>query len=167
MSGEALRRRGVRTVMNQIRTLARGLSVFMTAALLFTGCQTFRPVTPTALEQGSVVRLDLAERSSIDLREMTAHGITRLRGETISVNQDQLAISVLWLERPGGAGFEGEGWTVTIPLNRIQRLEQQHLDTWRTTGLVAAAAAATIIGWEALGGGEDQPGGEGNGTTVE
>jgi hypothetical protein len=126
------------------------------------GCYKYVPVPSPAtdLERGTAVRAHFENGESVTLGDLTAHNIISMDAEFVRQDDSELVLSAFWLDSSTrGIGYPGEGWTVRVPTGNISLLEQKKLDVWRTAGLVAAAVVTSVLGWEALGGGEGGEGG--------
>lgn len=140
--------------------------VALVSAVLMTGCQTFRPVDAGELERGDRIRVDLRGTTDVELRQVTARDVDFVAGEAVGVSGRELTVSAFSVRRPDGGVVPAEGWTVQLPLERIDGIQQQRLAVWRTVGLVAGIAVATVVGWESLGGG-GEGGRNGGGSVIE
>jgi hypothetical protein len=76
------------------------------------------------------------------------------------VRNDTLMLSAFWVEREGGIGTPGEGWTVGVPLGAVSTLSERRVSWLRTALVGAAIIVGTAVGWNAVGLGS---GGEGPG----
>lgn len=141
-------------------------TVCLLSVIFLVGCQTFRPVGVDELGRGDRVRVDLRETTDVELRQMTARDVNFVDGETVARTDTELTLSAFSLRRPDGGVVPAEGWTVHLPLDLVEGIQERRLAVWRTVGLVAGVAAATLFGWEALGGGGEE-GENGNGGSVE
>lgn len=147
--------------MNLRRQIAFLLSVLMA------GCHVHIAAEPQMLERGDRVRVHLARPAEYRLREMSPANIVRVDGEVAQVTDTTLVLSAWWLRSASGLEYAGEGWTVHVRREDVQRLEERRVSGVRTGLLVAGGvAAAALLGAAALSGGSDgPPGNGGNGQT--
>ena len=125
-------------------------------ALLACGaCQTYRPLELAAVRQGARLRVTVTRPIRVRLREITVERTTLVDGEAVGVNDGQLVMSALWVEREGGIGTLGEGWTVTLPVGSVRALSERRFSWWRTAFAGAVGVVGTVVGWRSLGGGGD------------
>jgi hypothetical protein len=76
-------------------------------------------------------------------------------------------LSALWVEREGGIGTPGEGWTVTLPVAAIGSVSEKRFSWWRTAVVTGALVIGTAVGWRAFGeGGSGGVPGNGNGNPL-
>ena len=140
-------------------------SVLMRLAVLATlvaagGCITYRPVEPAGIRQGTALRVTTGRPVPLGLREITIEQARVVDGEAIVVRNDTLMLSAFWVEREGGIGTPGEGWTVAVPLGAVSSLRERRVSWLRTAILGAAVVVGTAVGWKAFDVGS---GGEGTG----
>ena len=125
-------------------------------ALLACGaCQTYSLLELGAVQQGARLRVTIARPIPVRLREITVEPTTLVDGEAVGVNDGQLTLSALWVEREGGIGTLGEGWTVSLPVGSVRTLSERRFSWWRTAFVGAVGAVATAVGWRSFGGGGD------------
>ncbi|GMR13932.1 MAG: hypothetical protein BMS9Abin29_2158 [Gemmatimonadota bacterium] len=123
--------------------------------ILVTGCFKYVPVERTSwdVSRGVPVRARI-DQQSIELRTYTAHDIVSMDAEFVRLDNSDIVLSALWLDSAiKGVGFPGEGWTVRIPMESLESLEQRKFDTWRSLAFVVAGFAVTYAGWQSIGGG--------------
>ena len=121
-------------------------------------CQTYRPVEVEAVQRGARLRVSVVRPIPVRLGEITVERTTRVDGEAVEVNDGQLVLSALWVEREGGIGTLGEGWTVTLPVGSVRMISERRFSWWRTAFVGVAGIVGTAVGWRSFGGG----GGEGS-----
>jgi hypothetical protein len=134
-----------------------GLAVLVALAPA-AGCRTYRPLEPAAIRQGTALRLTTARPVPVGLREVTIEQARRVDGEAILVRNDTLLLSAFWVEREGGVGTPGEGWTVGVPLAAVSTLTERRVSWLRSAILGAAVVVGSALGWKGFGlgsGGED------------
>ena len=125
------------------------------ASLACGACQTYRPLELRAVQQGARLRVTVTRPMRVRLREITVERATLVDGEAVGVNDGELVLSALWVEREGGIGTLGEGWTVTLPVGSVRTLSERRISWWRTAFLGAVGAVGTALGWRSLGGDGD------------
>lgn len=117
-------------------------------------------LTPT---RGTPIRVHLERPASFELTRLTVNNVIIVSGELVDRNGGDVVLSATWLETDLGGGFDGEGWTLRIPDTNVSALEVKKFSWWRTGVAVLGTAAATIFGFDALGGGSGGEGGGGGG----
>src|SRR5688500_461156 len=90
--------------------------VALATALGAPGCHAYHRVEPAELSRGARVRVLVDRPVALRLREVTIEQARSVEGETVGVENGSLVLSALWVEREGGIGTPGEGWTVTVPV---------------------------------------------------
>jgi len=136
--------------MKTIRRHLRGISAVL-AGMFFAGCYHHVPATTLAQPQGTPVRVHLNTLSSFELPQFTVSNVITVDGEVIRSDPETLFLSASWLEAATGGGFDGNGWTVSIPTEDLERAELKRFSWWRTGAVVAAVAVGTWLGFEAVG----------------
>jgi hypothetical protein len=142
----------------------RGVRLGAILCLTLTACQSYRPVALGDIRQGDRLRVTANPAVPVRLREITIERATRVDGEAVTVQNGELVLSAMWVERDGGAGTLGEGWTVTVPVASLQAVAERRFSMWRTAVVVVGGAVASLAGWSAFGGGgggDPGPGGGG------
>ncbi len=140
-----------------LRLLALSLLVFAGA------CFHYVP-TEQAPVRGTPVWVSLSRPIPVQLSELTANGVVRLRGELVSAGPEDLVVSVFSLRSQSGFEYRSLGETVALPADAVEGIEQRRFSLVRTvvSGAVLGAAGyliqRTLRG--AIGGGEpgDGPG---------
>jgi hypothetical protein len=103
---------------------------------------------------------------AVRLREVTIERASLVDAEAVGLENGSLLLSALWVEREGGAGTPGEGWTVTLPVSAVASVSEKRFSWWRTALLTGALVIGTAAGWQAFGvgasGGVDTGDGDGN-----
>ncbi|MSR36495.1 MAG: hypothetical protein EXR95_07625 [Gemmatimonadetes bacterium] len=145
------------------RRTRRPLWATLCALVALTACQTYRPLALADVRRGARVRVVAAEPVTVRLREITVDRARLIDAEAIGVDWSNLMLSALWVERDGGIGTPGEGWTVTVPLGAVASLRERRFSWWRTAVVGGALVAGTALGWRALGVGGSGDGGRGPG----
>jgi hypothetical protein len=135
------------------------------AAIGATGCHHYRQTEPSALGRGARVRLVVERPVEVRLREITIEQAREVEAETVALENGELVLSALWVEREGGIGTPGEGWTVRVPVAAVQTLSERRFSWWRSAVVTGAVVIGTAVGWRAFGfgasGGIDTGGGNG------
>ena len=129
------------------------------AVLICGACQTYRPLEAGDVRQGARLRVAVTEPIPVRLREITVERATLVDGEAVEMKDGSLVLSALWVEREGGIGTLGEGWTVTLPVASVSALYERRLSWWKTALAGAVGVVGTVVGWRSLG---DGGGGEGS-----
>jgi hypothetical protein len=128
-------------------------------------CQTYRPLALDSVRRGDRVRVVLSRPVPLQLRQITVDQPSLIDAEAVGVENGNLVLSALWVERLGGIGSPGDGLTVTIPVDAVGQLSQRRFARVRTGILVGAAIVGTTLGWRVFGvgvsgSGTGQTGGE-------
>ena len=145
---------GSRPQISMVKRRVDPVRVAAVLALLVCGaCQTYRPLELGAVQQGARLRVTVARPIPVRLREITVERTTLVDGEAVGVNDGQLVLSALWVEREGGIGTLGEGWTVTLPVGSVRTLSERRFSWWRTALVGALGVVGTAVGWRSFGGG--------------
>lgn len=135
----------------------------LATCLLWTGCFHYVPIEGVP-EQGTPVRLGLAQPISIELSDLTANNIVEVRGEIIAAPADRILVSAFGLRSAGDFEFLGRGETVSLPRDAIARLEEKRISPGRTavaSALLVGAGYLVQLGLRsAVGGGEGDGGGQ-------
>jgi hypothetical protein len=128
-------------------------------------CQTYRPLALENVRRGDRVRVVLARPVPVQLRQITVDQPSLIDAEAVGVENGNLVLSALWVERLGGVGSPGEGLTVSIPVDAVGQLSRRRFAWARTGLLLGAAVVGTSLGWRVFGvgvsgSGTGQTGGE-------
>jgi hypothetical protein len=114
---------------------------FGVAALLVTGCFTYRPAELSTLPEGGQVRVQLTRQGFAALPEMRTQSGPRLSGTLVSRNDDQLRLRVAIADELN----KSLGQEFVIPAHDVVQFETRELSRTRTAlasvGGIAAAAA--------------------------
>lgn len=113
-----------------------------------------------ATRQGARVRVELAQPTPVELREVTANNVTNVSGELVSSASSRLVVSVFALRAAGGFEYFSSGETVTFPGDAIGRVEERKISALRTALAAALLGAAVYAIGSTLGGstGGGEPG---------
>ena len=125
--------------------------VALIAAVGCAGCHAYRPVEPSALTRGSRVRVETGSPVVVRLREVTIDRARTVEAETVGLENGNLVLSALWVEREGGIGTPGEGWTVTVPVDAVSAISERRFSWWRTALATGIVVVGTAAGWRAFG----------------
>ena len=130
-------------------------------ALLFAteGCFQYVPDSQLTPTRGTAIRVHLESPASFELTRVTVNNVTSVNGELVRREAGDVILSATWLDVSTGEGFDGEGWTLRIPETNVNALEVKRFSWWRTGAALLGAAAATVFGFDALGGGSGGSGG--------
>ena len=124
-----------------------------------TGCFHYVPVEEVP-RQGTPVQVYTSRPVPVPLEDVTANNVVMVRGEVITEQTDQLALSAFTLESANEFEYLAGGQTVFVPRDALARIEEKRI-SWLRTGLTAAAfaGAGILIDWglrQATGGGEGE-----------
>ena len=128
---------------------ARWLTVAAVAACA--ACQTYQPLELGSVRQGERVRVTLSRPVPVKLQQLTIDQPSMIDAEAVGVKDGNLVLSALWVERLGGIGSPGEGWTVTIPVDAVAQLSQRRFSKLRSALVVGAVLVGSSIGWKVFG----------------
>ncbi len=145
-------------------------SFFLLVAILFmgTGCSRYLtlPLGGTPPERGTDIRAYLRQPDEFPAGPIIVPSVSMLSGELVEVTDDNVVLSLMWLQAFGGTQFRGAGETIVVPLDNLQSLEVKKIAPVQTgvfIGLVVVAAA--LLPKALSGGGGDAPPGEGGGNS--
>ena len=143
-------------------------SFFLLVAILFmsTGCSRYLtlPLGTTPPERGTGIRAHLRQPDEFPAGPIIVPNVSMVSGELVEVTNDDVVLSLLWLEAFGGSQFRGEGETIVIPLDNLQSLEVKKIAPVQTGVLIGLIVAAAALLPMALSGGGGVPlPGEGGG----
>lgn len=115
----------------------------------------------SGVKQGTRLRLHLNEPGSYPLTDVTPNTVTVIDGDLIRVDETDVRVSVYWLKTSGVQEYKGHGETVTVPLAKIDMVEERKLSVGKTAALSAAILGAVVALGVTLGtgSGEGQNGG--------
>ncbi len=146
-------------------------SFFLLVAILFmsTGCSRYLtlPRGTTPPERGTGIRAHLRQPDEFPAGPIIVPNVSVVSGELVEVTNDDVVLSLLWLETFGGSEFRGVGETIVIPLDNLQSLEVKRLAPAQTglfIGIIVVAAALLPLALSGGGGLEPPKGGNGNNT---
>lgn len=119
----------------------------MASGVLFcSGCFGYVATEPGTVPPGENVRVHLTQEGLGDLAEF-APGL-RMDGTFLRGDGNELTLRVRVTDQTVGIITRSLGQDVTIPANRIARLERREFDrprTWLTAGVGAAAVAMLLM----------------------
>lgn len=145
-------------------------SFFLLVAILFmsTGCSRYLtlPLGTTPPERGTGIRAHLRQPDQFPAGPIIVPNVSMVSGELVEVTNDDVVLSLLWLEAFGGSQFRGAGETIVIPLDNLRLLEVKKIAPVQTgvfIGLIVVAATLLPL---ALSGGGGAPLNGGNGGNV-
>ncbi len=155
----------MRKLMSAVR------SFFLLVAILFmsTGCSRYLtlPLGSTPPERGTVIRAHLRQPDEFPAGPIIVPNVSMLSGELVEVTDDDVVLSLLWLQGFGESEFRGEGETIVIPWDNLQVLEVKKIAPVQTAvfiGLIVVAAALLPLALSGGGGAPLTDGGGGNNT---
>lgn len=140
------------------------VAALIAAAVILNGCYTYA-TAPATLPRGTPVRVHLQPPQDVRLREVTVNGASRVDGEVVNLEPDQLTLSAFTVATAFGGEYLAHGRTVTLSRNALALIERKRFSLWRTAALAAAGFAAAVLFdrvVESIGGGGDE-GGSGSG----
>ena len=145
-------------------------SFFLLVAILFmsTGCTRYLtlPLGNTPPERGTGIRAHLRQPDEFPAGPIIVPNVSMLSGELVEVTNDDMVLSLLWLQAFGGSEFRGVGETIVIPLDNLQMLEVKQIAPLQTGVLIGLIVVAAALLPMALSGGGGAPlPGEGGGNT--
>ena len=155
----------MRKLMSAVR------SFFLLVAILFmsTSCSRYLilPLGTTPPERGTSIRAHLRQPDEFPAGPIIVPNVSVLSGELVEVTDDDVVLSLMWLEAFGGSQFRGAGETIVIPWDNLQLLEMKQIAPVQTgvfVGLIVIAAA--LLPMVLSGGGGVPPPGEGGGSNT-
>ncbi|UCG75930.1 MAG: hypothetical protein JSV95_00955 [Gemmatimonadota bacterium] len=115
------------------------------------------------LKQGASLRVHLSEPGSYPLTALTPNNVTVIDGDLIRFDEDNLYVSAYWMKTAGVQEFKGEGETVTIQLDQVDRIDQKKVSAGKTAALAAVIAGAIVAIGVTFGSGSGEGGDNGGG----
>jgi hypothetical protein len=112
------------------------------------------------LKQGTGLRIFLTEPGSYPLNHVTPNTVMQIDGDLINSDDENVRVSATWMKTAGVQEFKGNGETVTVPLDKIETVQQKKISAGKTAAMSAAIAGAVVLLGVTLGTGG---GGEGGG----
>lgn len=97
------------------------------------------------LRQGKSLRVYLSEPGSYPLTALTPNNVTRIDGDLIRTDASSLYVSAYWMKTAGVQEFKGDGETVTIPLDKIDYVEEKKVSAGKTAAVAGLFAGAVVI----------------------
>jgi hypothetical protein len=122
----------------------------LTALLSLVACQHYVPTTIEQTERPDRVRVHLSRPVSVELLDLTAHNATVIDGEVVSWSDDQLILSVWWIEAGGQSEYRGQGETAVIPRSDIASIESREISLVNTLMLAGVVVLTIVLGAGAL-----------------
>lgn len=114
-------------------------------------CHSYRPVELAGVRRGARLRVEVDQPVAVRLRDVTIEQARRVDAEAVGVENGNLVLSALWVERAGGLGTPGEGWTVSLPVGAVGSVREKRFSWWRSAVLVGAVVVGSAVGWSAFG----------------
>jgi hypothetical protein len=136
-------------------------SSLLLSALVITasGCYHYVPVSE-APTYGAAIQTHLERPIPVELTDITANNVVRIRGEVIAADADQLVLSAFRIWGANGLEQPLRGETVRIPTDLVGLMEVKRFSTVRTALATVGLAAGSYLIQAALraavGGGEGE-----------
>ncbi|MEJ2503639.1 MAG: hypothetical protein P8177_10080 [Gemmatimonadota bacterium] len=108
------------------------------------GCFTYVPVGEVPA-RATPVQVHLNRPLPMPLEDITANNIVMVRGEVITDQQSELALSAFTLKSASDFEYLAGGQTVFIPRDALGAIEQKRLAVGRTALATAAVVSAGIL----------------------
>lgn len=97
------------------------------------------------LEQGTSLRVFLNEPGSYPLNHVTPNTVLQIDGDLINLDGENLRVSATWMKTAGVQEFKGHGETVTIPLDKIESVQEKRLSTPKTAAMGVAIVGVVVM----------------------
>ncbi len=126
-------------------TLATRVTALVALTTL-AACQHYVPTTIEQTERPQRVRVHLSNPVSVELLDITAHNATLIDGEVVRWDDEELVLSVWWIEGPGNSEYRGQGETAVIPRSHIAAIEAREISVGKSLALAGMVVLVTIVG---------------------
>ena len=150
----------MRNLMSAVRSFLSLIGILF----MSTGCSRYLilPLEGPPPDRGTGVRAHLKSPGPFSAGPIIVPNVSMLSGEMVELTDDDVVLSLFWLQAFGGSEFRGEGETVAIPLDNLQMLEVKRIAPAQTgvfIGLIVVVAA--LLPLALSGGGGDPLSGQG------
>lgn len=115
------------------------------------------------LEQGVRLRIHLSEPGSYPLTALTPNNVTVIDGDLVRWDDSSLVVSAYWMKTAGVQEFKGDGETVAIQLDKIERVDRKKVSAGKTAAVAALIAGAVAAIGVTFGSGSGEGGDNGPG----
>jgi hypothetical protein len=163
------------------RPTARRRAPLAALLLVHTACFSYIPLQPTpmassasapspaaqlgleGLEQGVSLRVHLSEPGSYPLTALTPNNVTVIDGDLVRWDDSSLYVSAYWMKTAGVQEYKGNGETVGILFDKIDRVDRKKVSVGKTAAIGAAMVGAVVLLGVTFGGGSGEGGQNGGG----
>lgn len=123
---------------------------------ILTGCFSYVPAGEVPLAPGTAVRTQLTEPTELRVPDNSLGDATEVTGSLLRQDPDTLVLSASSLRSRSGYSIPAEGATISLPVERVARIERRRFDLVRSALLAVAAFGLTFLlseGASGIGGG--------------
>lgn len=130
----------------------RAAAFVLLIAYFCSACFSYVPAASVPRSMGEPVRVYLSQPQTVELAEVVAGNIVRVDGEIASVDDREVVVSAWSLHGGSGTEYAGEGRTVRVPAEAVERVERKEFSWLQTGGIVALGVLAGVLFAAAEGG---------------
>ncbi|UCC73531.1 MAG: hypothetical protein JSV86_02925 [Gemmatimonadota bacterium] len=129
------------------RSLRAAVQVLLVVSVFnLSACNVYVPTGIEDLERPDRVRVYLSVPSEFELLDLTANNVSSVDGEVVRWDDEELVLSVWWLESSYGLEFRGQGETIVVPRQHINHIEERKFSVAKTAGLIGILVVAFAVG---------------------
>ncbi len=137
--------------MKMLDTVRRGAAA-LSAALLLSGCFSYRQAELEAVPLGENIRVHLTRLGAAALPEIPRQAGPMLRGRIMRNEDGRLLLRVPIAYQQAGVVTRELGRDIEVPVADIVRVETRELDRVRTALSVAGGIGVVVVLYQAFGG---------------